>query len=722
MRESIEKIKPKAEKAKDESFREKINEELKKIPEEFHSNYILLREKGIIKNPDEFSEFIEWINKRFEKIEKEQVIVGFQGPDPNFFQNPEKIFEFVLNLYQIKNVENLKKLAEKLAEKEELAYLIETLPEKGFKFVSKLCKTPQDLEKLAEKYDYVIDLLEDVLEQDLEFALETKLLTAKFFTGGDFSYSKLVEFLNSLSKFFDFQKKEKREEREKIDFLKTLIHQYSPKIAQDVFLEGILKGEVSLKDKNELFSFLKEMKGFSPLIFKKYQSLPEEKRKNYLEKIKSLKKSFFKNKPIEITEENKKEIVELIYLFYRPIGMSREDIMYYLERVPDRTFDLKDYSFPEEGYEIKVSPPSEIKLKKGKELSKERIDFIFQTFSQAKELIKKDLTKEEKEEKEKRIKDVLIKLAKASPSFEKPKDYACLFSLLEREEIASLGEKKPSLVPSSIYPYLRKSAEASGVLFKDYFEKKLKEFLEDKKELQKILKKEILKHKTQFEKILEKEISPDISFEKIFSLLSSFALERPISYFRGLIKKEIKKFESAEKTKRKKEEKELKLYLSKNIPSFFAKASAGICTAQDIELFKRKDHFHLNLVEKKREDEFIVGNIQGYFVEREGKKGILLRGINPTSDFLYEVHLPSLLKEIFDKIKEFAQENNLSFVLLSEQLGDWHALSNREEVYNTLKEEGYLKKKIPFKYEIAKGVTISKAHLLWEKNQSLDKI
>ena len=636
-------------KARGDLDKEKIKEELKEIPEEFHSNYILLRERGIIKNP---SEFTGWIDKK----DKMREFLTWISP---------KKLELALDLYQI--------------------------------------KTPKDSEKLAE--EEVSWVLLHTSPKNLEFALKTKLLTKSnlpYFT---------FDFLNSLGRFFDFQK----EEKEKVDFLKTLIHQYSPRVAQDVFLEGILEGEVSLEDKKELFSFLEEMKAFSPLFFEKYKSLPEKERKKYLEKIKSLKKDFFKNKPIKITEENKEEMGELIYLLYRPVGMSRWDIMDFLEEVPDRTADLKDYSFPEEGYEIKVSPPLEMKLKEGKELSKERIDFIFQTFSQAKNLTKEELTKEEKEEKEKRIKDVLIKLAKGSPSFERPEDYASLFSLLEREEIASLGEREPSLSLSSVYPYLGKSVEVSGTLFKDYFGKKLKEFLKDKKEFQEELKKQILKHKTQFEKILKREISPDISFEEISSLLSSFALEKPISYFRGLIKKEIKKFESEEKTKRKKEEKELKLYLSKNIPSFFAKASAGICTAQDIELFKRKDHFHLNLVEKKGEDEFIVGNIQGYFVERKGRKGILLRGINPTSDFLYEVHLPSLLKEIFEKIKEFAQENNLSFILLSEQLGNWHALSNREEIYNTLKKQGYLKKEVPFSYEITQDATISKAHPLWEE-------
>ncbi len=695
MRRHPEKFQPKTKKEKEtwteskkglEEKREKIKEELKKIPEKFHSSYLLLREKEIIKNP---SEFTEWI--------AEKVKVRWLLKD-----TPKENLEFGCKIYQVRTPEDL----EKLAENDEVIWLLGNTPKENLEFASKVyqIKTPKGLKKLA-KNSEIRWLLGKAPLEGLKFAFENKLLTKT-----NFPYFS-PEFVESLDKFFDFQKKEK----EKIDFLKTLIHQYSPRVAQDVFLEGILEEKVSLENKKELFSFLEEMKGFSPLFFKKYQSLPEKERKNYLEKIKSLKKDFFKNKPVEITKENKEEIGELIYLFYRPIEMSRRHIMSYLGIVPDRTADLKDYSFPEEGYEIKISPSLEMKLKEGKELSKERIDFIFQTFSQAKQLTKEELNKEEKKEKEKRIKDVLIRLAKASPSFERPEDYAPLFSLLEREEIASLGERKPSLSPSSVYPYLGKSAEASGTLFKDYFEKKLKEFLKDKKDLQEELKKQILKHKIQFEKILKKEISPDISSEEISSLLSSFAAEKPISYFRGLIKKEIKKFESEEETKRRKEEKELKLYLSKNIPSFFAKASAGICTARDIELFKRKDHFHLNLTEKKGGDEFIVGNIQGYFVERKGRKGILLRGINPTSDFLYEVHLPSLLKEIFEKIKEFAEKNNLSFILLSEQLGPWHALSNRAEVYNTLKKQGYLKKEVAFRYEIAELTTISKAYPLWKR-------
>ena len=43
--------------------------------------------------------------------------------------------------------------------------------------------------------------------------------------------------------------------------------------------------------------------------------------------------------------------------------------------------------------------------------------------------------------------------------------------------------------------------------------------------------------------------------------------------------------------------KDLRAYISKNIGSFFAKASAGICTSENIPLFSMENHFHINIVE-----------------------------------------------------------------------------------------------------------------------------
>ena len=120
----------------------------------------------------------------------------------------------------------------------------------------------------------------------------------------------------------------------------------------------------------------------------------------------------------------------------------------------------------------------------------------------------------------------------------------------------------------------------------------------------------------------------------------------------------------------------LKAYVSKNIGSFFAKASAGICTAEDVPLWNDEEHFHINIVEN---DEYVRANIQAYIIGIGQKKALLLRGFNPNSDFLKRIDVGAFCEKALDVAREFARENGLESVYISEQ-GGWHALSNREQI------------------------------------------
>ncbi|MEA2097861.1 MAG: hypothetical protein U9P70_02190 [Patescibacteria group bacterium] len=195
----------------------------------------------------------------------------------------------------------------------------------------------------------------------------------------------------------------------------------------------------------------------------------------------------------------------------------------------------------------------------------------------------------------------------------------------------------------------------------------------------------------------------------------AFVENKIIKRERKKISKEINKIEEKEKasrTKRKQKEKiNLKAYVSKNIGSFFAKASAGICTADDIELFNRPDHFHFNLAEDiGNNNEIIKGNIQAYVIEDNGEKSLLLRGINPNSNFIYEVDTATLCEEIIKVAEQFKEDNGLKNVYLSEQIKGWHALSNRDSVFEYLKKYLTEKNKREIDFNITNNTKISKMY------------
>ena len=136
--------------------------------------------------------------------------------------------------------------------------------------------------------------------------------------------------------------------------------------------------------------------------------------------------------------------------------------------------------------------------------------------------------------------------------------------------------------------------------------------------------------------------------------------------------------------------KKLKAYISKNVGSFFAKASAGICTSGDVSLFERKDHFHINIVEN---EQTVQGNIQAYVInDPSSGKSLVLRGFNPNSAFLDKIDAGAFCEAVLKIAKQFQKDNGLTHVYITEHLSGWHALSNREAVAQYLRKR-YVKEK-----------------------------
>lgn len=550
----------------------------------------------------------------------------------------------------------------------------------------------------------------------LNYIIENKIVNANNLHR--LNYQSINSLVDSV--YFS-EKSNEKEAALEVAFLKKLMDNYPDSISNSLITFQYLsnhpdefKRVIFSRDEQEIFEALDKMGSITPIMFNKFRILNLKERDNFAEKIKQIKKEMFKNKPIDI-KENMDETAELIYMSYKPIGMDYQKVRELLNRLNDKTADLKDYIFPEAGYDISISSPKDKVLKKektdngeirDKKLDFEKIDIINRIIKNS---IQENLLEDKEGKQSKEIFYILEKITKAAPSL-KDQEISHLLSVIKNENIVRFFDLRKNVSKENItevYNYLSEMKEILGIIFKDNFKNNLKDFLEKNPENAGKIKKVLLDRKQSFIKALgrnfkDSDIAKDeywgqLNIGKLAELLSIFTDEKIIGNLRKDINKELNKMTDRgaeeQKTSRKKEDEiKLKAYISKNIGSFFAKASAGICTAGDVELFNQPDHFHINLARSSADgNELIKGNIQAYIINDEGGKSLFLRGINPNSDFLYAVDAGSLCDKVIEIAKRFKEDNKFKEVYLSEQLEHWHALSNRDQIFKYLNSK-YLKK------------------------------
>jgi hypothetical protein len=122
----------------------------------------------------------------------------------------------------------------------------------------------------------------------------------------------------------------------------------------------------------------------------------------------------------------------------------------------------------------------------------------------------------------------------------------------------------------------------------------------------------------------------------------------------------------------------LRIYLSKNAASFFAKSTTGICTDINRGLFERDDHFHLNIFSERRGR--LVGNVQLYTLTIGNEPALLIRGINPIKHYATNALVDELLDCIIACATDLAAENAYAMVCVAHQNGLWNSNSNRPEL------------------------------------------
>jgi len=120
------------------------------------------------------------------------------------------------------------------------------------------------------------------------------------------------------------------------------------------------------------------------------------------------------------------------------------------------------------------------------------------------------------------------------------------------------------------------------------------------------------------------------------------------------------------------------LFPSKSVASFWGKASAGICTALDIDLFRRIDHLHLNIFDCK--NTVVVGNVQMYVIHSDDRRYLLVRGINPSASYVTRDNAGEIVAAAIRTALSVAMGSNFHALLLSDNLGVWNTGSARPEV------------------------------------------
>lgn len=496
-----------------------------------------------------------------------------------------------------------------------------------------------------------------------------------------------------------------------LPWLRRLIAQYPNQFntAIDTIIQ--LPDYRPAENQEVIFGAIEDLGSLTPIIFSRYAAADKSERKELAGKIKSLKPRFFRNEPIaDILPKSDRDIlVEMVYLAYKPVGMSFDDVKKLVKELKDQTDDLANYNFPEDGYDFTMTGDKKHELKPGEKINLNQFNewrdaFDTKTFkSLADQLaaLKKKISgessagKSEPSDNEK-IGDLLESVVKAKTEFSIKEIGWLLKPLAENGLVKDFLENYQSVNEKNAFSFLAELQEVVGVFFKDNFKPKLVEFLylpENQKLAEKLSK--ILsnpKRQQTLEKLMSGKLDAKWTMidmpEELADVLSQYISEKAISPWRQEIKRNAKKFQVQGGGAAVASKSGLKAHISKNIGSFFAKASAGICTAQDIGLFNRDDHFHINIVEN---DESVKGNIQAYIIEDGDGQSLVLRGFNPNSDFLKNISVEAFCEKVLDIGQQFAKDNGFQHVYIAEQDGGWHALTNRTEVFEYLKR--YLKER-----------------------------
>ncbi len=555
---------------------------------------------------------------------------------------------------------------------EALESILQALPEEAdqavYEFISTNPEAARRLIKVLISIDankgsrYALDLIARKSTPDKVFTYFSKL----FMEHGRFT-KELAPFLS---------------EPEDILIVRRLVSQY-PNQLNNVIDTLAQIGLKNFAKEETLWDALEDLGTLTPGIYKKYRSLNPLERKKFVEKVEKFDYSnFFENKPVpggEADQEFDQDVMlDLLYRAYNPVNMSYERVRELLPQVKDRTGDLKNYFFPS-SYDVEFSVPSYV-LKTGESISGETLGKIKNVLNSADD----QLTDE-----------AFLKLIRATTDFTEA-EAAALFSVLRNEsQVLAAKSNMYSGLDTNAFQDLSSLKEIFGVFAADNFGTKMMEKIKQENKISNKAE-QLLKNHTRRKNLLkalgyqsENELTESIP---TIELASRLFAEQVLSKYVVLINKELRKFISSPDAGQAK--KNAKAYVSKNQGSFFAKATAGICTAGDVELWDMPNHFHINIV---NENQMVKGNTMAYIENVEGKKSLVLRGFNPSDMYLKEITAESFVEEMLKVARDFKKLNNLEHIYIIIG-GTWD--SNRPQIRNYLAQQ-YLSKLKAVPYEMA---------------------
>jgi hypothetical protein len=136
------------------------------------------------------------------------------------------------------------------------------------------------------------------------------------------------------------------------------------------------------------------------------------------------------------------------------------------------------------------------------------------------------------------------------------------------------------------------------------------------------------------------------------------------------------------------------LYPSKNRPAILAKSCSGICSARNVHLFNRRDHFQFTLVEPA--GLFAAGTVQMYsHRDEEGRDIWVVRGLNPSEKVAVEPI--GFTIEVLDTLASLARHSGVSALVCADGAGLFNADSARVSIRAVLRRSAATAKRISFK-------------------------
>ncbi len=511
--------------------------------------------------------------------------------------------------------------------------------------------------------------------------------------------------------------------------METIANQFSHRrpsrfqAMEELIREEVLAKALKPQDWDGIMTVLRYLGIFTPGIYAeaKAGNFDVKVLNGIEEKIRVLKKQLFSKKPFE-NDVSPELQAEVIYAAYRPANMDLSSVQRLCSQLRDCSSHLDGFVIPEDGYKLDLQAQKQMKLKQGSpplssvSLATDLRQSLLPTAYS-------DLPKVRKTAKSLCDLGRLRSLDDASLE-----SMIVTFGFADMEfPLESLREATLARTDNDLFKALTNLQESLGIWSVDNLESSIMTFFIGQHDK---ISKTVTglasdlrspKLKKAFEQQCQTAL--DSSLEDIPLAAKAIATVilkklKSLKQAQKMLREDLSHFETDEGEAAVAAVPKLRAVSSKNIASFFGKASAGICTDRNLDLFYREDHFNINIIDEEKQ--VCVGNVQAYIMEHKGKKHLLLRGFNPSTSLLKEIDAGSFCDAVIAVGERFVRENKLSGLILSEQ-GGFLALSNRPEATGYLTKK-YQKQGIELEpFDISNGVVIKAGYLVSTQEETSEQ-